>query len=184
MLTWIRFTQADEVHDFGEVVGVRDPDAREIIAQGKAIRHVFPAGDSDDVEGMRDKYRQANGGRPLWDERSEEEEEQRSSAKERKRSPRAPRSTSVVPEVIAAAKLSARIRQIISASQSAEEPQSVAPEAIRATLNTRIQQMLGTRSAKYQRRRQAEAGSVTAPAAKLKTAAKRLAAGRCVTVRR
>jgi hypothetical protein len=107
----------------GTVVSIGDPKGRKLIGQGKAVRHAFPASDPDDVEALRDKYRQVNG--PLWDD-------------EPRRSPP-------------------------SGSPSGSQAAFAA-----LNLDARVQRMLGPRSAKYQRRRQAEAGSVTPPAAKLK----------------
>jgi len=143
---WIKLLQPlavffpEETLPAGTVTSIGGPKGRKLIGQVKAIRHAFPAGDPDDVEGLRDKYRQANGG-PLWDD-------------EPRRSPP-------------------------SGSQAAFAA---------LNLDALVQRQLGTRSAKYQRRRQAEAagmqGNVSNLASKLKTAAKRLAAARSVTVRR
>jgi len=124
----------------GTVVSIGDPKGRKLVGQGKAIQHVFPASDPDDVEGLRERYRQANG--PLWDD-------------ERRRS-----------------------------GPSGSPPQAVTAVAA-LNFDARVQQLLGPRSVKYWRRRQAKArledNVVNVNTSKLKTAAKRLAAGRSVT---
>ena len=35
----------------------------------QATQTIFPPHDPDDIEGLRERYRKANGGGPLWDER-------------------------------------------------------------------------------------------------------------------
>jgi hypothetical protein len=69
---WIKLLQPLAVFFPGEtlragtVVSIGGPKGRKLVGQGKAIQHVFPAGDPDDVEGMRNRCRKANG--PLWDD--------------------------------------------------------------------------------------------------------------------
>jgi hypothetical protein len=89
----------------GTITSIGDPRGQRLVSQGKATKIAFPPGsDPDDVEGLRAKYRKANGGKPLWDE-------------QRKRSV-APAQPAIDPQAAtirrnAAANLKARIRKLL-----------------------------------------------------------------------
>jgi hypothetical protein len=56
-----RVEPAGSVHSFGT------PLAKQLVVEGKAIEVVCPgSGDPDDIAGLRERFRKANG--PLWDE--------------------------------------------------------------------------------------------------------------------
>ena len=71
---WIKLKQAialfypSEVLPVGAVASIGDPKGRKLVQAGKAVKVAFPpSADPDDVNSLRDKYRESNG--PLWDEK-------------------------------------------------------------------------------------------------------------------
>ena len=66
---WVKLIRPVGIHA-GTYVSVGPLKAQKLIAEGRAVQAVFSAsGDPDNVEEKREKYRKANGGKPLWDQR-------------------------------------------------------------------------------------------------------------------
>jgi hypothetical protein len=65
---WVKLIRPVGIHA-GTSVSVGPLEAQKLIAEVRAVQTVFPgSGDPHNVEEKREKYRKANGGKPLWDE--------------------------------------------------------------------------------------------------------------------